>query len=317
MDTLGLGSWIESAQSALRSNWDTQGLRDFAARETPHTVLGPLGWLLKADINATWARWFIDGFADSAKYEINGDLSYAHLYEEIKDNLASEISDTPDDEVRELARRIAKAAWQEILFRRVIRRDGLSAEEKEELWFSNEPTPRCYLCGYAFSDLAKKKFLGRAAKGLKISPSLVVDFVRPRGRVSADLLPEVDHVRPVAAGGAASVENMRLACGWCNRYKSSHGQLYDVPSKYTARLRHPVLGEVSVPQPLWIIRVVGLRGRCEHREGCDAQVENAELFVAPRRPSGALAPSNCAAYCSEHDPWRDVRFVGTRLLGAT
>ncbi|WP_438296502.1 HNH endonuclease [Streptomyces sp. HUAS TT7] len=143
-----------------------------------------------------------------------------------------------------------------------------------------------------------------------MQPAVAVDFVRPRGLKSVDLLPQVDHVRPVAIGGETAVENLRLACGWCNRKKSSHIEIYGAPSAYAGIFIHPTLGTISIPRPLWVVRLTKMRGRCEDPSGCNARLQNSELFVAPRRLSGAINPTNCAVYCREHDPWKRERFIG-------
>ncbi|MET8827686.1 HNH endonuclease signature motif containing protein [Streptomyces sp. NPDC004610] len=200
-------------------------------------------------------------------------------------------------------------AWREIEFRQIIARQRISRRVREEIWFS-ESRPRCYLCGYPFSRTARDRFLS-IPNAPDIRPALAVDFVRPRGLKAVDLLPQVDHVRPVAIGGETSLENLRLACGWCNRKKSSHIEIYAAPSAYAGTFTHSTLGTVSVPRPLWVVRLTKMRGRCEDPSGCTARIENAELFVAPRRLSGAINPTNCAVYCSEHDPWRNERFVGS------
>ncbi|MFI9633598.1 HNH endonuclease [Nocardia sp. NPDC051929] len=175
----------------------------------------------------------------------------------------------------------------------------------------NEPEPRCYLCGYCFKDSARDRFLGRPID--RPEPLALVDFVRPRGRTSRDLCIEIDHVTPLAAGGNNEVENLRLACGWCNRVKSSHTNLFDTTSWALGKINHPTLGVVAIPQPLWVLRFVATRGRCESPTGCSARLANSEIFVAPRRRGGALTPTNLAAFCQRHDPWATERYIGVDL----
>lgn len=296
------------AQDTFSSPWDTDPIHALAGEVVPSLVHGPLGWLLKSDINSTWAIWYISGIVDAASFEEDATLSYAHFYKDVRDALQREHTTTPIDEVSQLAKTISMAAWQEIEFRRIIARQRISKSVREEIWHS-ESKPRCYLCGYLFSRTARDRFL-RVPNAPALQPELAVDFVRPRGLKPADLLPQVDHVRPVAVGGETSLDNLRLACGWCNRKKSSHIEIYGAPAAYAGTLIHPNLGTLSVPRPLWVVRLTKMRGRCEDPSGCTARLENAELFVAPRRLSGAINPTNCAVYCDKHDPWRDVRFIG-------
>ncbi|MEV8563338.1 HNH endonuclease signature motif containing protein [Streptomyces sp. NPDC051917] len=314
MDTHILGSWLQIAQPVIGSPWGQVDLRELASKETPASVLGPVGWLLKADANTTWANWYVDGLVDRAAYIYDEKRKFAQLYKTVKGALAAEHGSTPKDELTKLATAISVIAWEEIRLRREIYRGRISLRQKKELWYGSGAYPRCYLCGYRFSSIAKNKFLQLSGGSVTHSPGInLVDFVRPRGKHATDLFPQVDHVRPVANGGATSVENLRLACGWCNRHKSSHTQIYDAPSAYTGLYRHGVLGVINIPRPLWIIRIVKMRGRCEHRSGCTATLDNSELFVAPRRVTGSINPTNCAIYCNEHDPWREQRFVGLAL----
>ncbi|WP_372494438.1 HNH endonuclease [Actinoallomurus purpureus] len=140
--------------------------------------------------------------------------------------------------------------------------------------------------------------------------------MRPRGLHAVDLTIQIDHVRPVRAGGATDDENLRFACGWCNRAKSGHMQLYGASSWVNHRIQHPLLGWVSIPRPLWVVRMTQLRARCEDPSGCSATLATNELYVAPKRTTGAFNPSNCRIYCDVHDPWAGIRFVGEKVLSA-
>ncbi|MEV6674453.1 HNH endonuclease signature motif containing protein [Streptomyces sp. NPDC051162] len=310
MDTRTLASWINVAQKAFNYPWETSPIHALARESVPQHAHGPLGWLLKSDINSTWALWYINGIVDTAAYEIDTRLSYAHFYREVRDALQEDHRGTPWDEISHLAKVVAQTAWPEIEFRRSIHRRKLTKKERSEIW-SSQPNPRCYLCGYLFTAAARDRFLW-VPDAPQVTPPIAVDFVRPRGLRSGDLLPQVDHIRPVAIGGETSMDNLRLACGWCNRKKSSHIDLYGTPSAYAGTFDHPNMGRISVPRPLWVVRLVKMRGRCEDYSGCKANIDNAELFVAPRRLSGAINPTNCAVYCDSHDPWRNQRFVGAK-----
>ncbi|WP_376776294.1 HNH endonuclease signature motif containing protein [Allocatelliglobosispora scoriae] len=182
---------------------------------------------------------------------------------------------------------------------------------KDELWFASEPEPRCYLCGYKFTPAARDYFLGRS----RVLPtvSLLVDFTRPRLKVR-HLQIEIDHVQPVVDGGSNEIANLRLACGLCNIIKSRFGSIYDTYSWPVRHLRHPDLGWVTIPQPLWLLRVLSLRARCEYRDGCAATVETHEMFAAPWSVSGSLNPVNIKVCCSDHDPWASKRLIRPSLL---
>lgn len=308
-----IAGWVNHADRALADAWSTDALNTLAAQTAPGAALGSLGWLLRADAASTWARWYVEGLADIGRYVHDEELELGHLYASVRAALRAEHSSMPDDELGGLARVVGSLAWKEVLHRRRGRRLRLTPREREDIWFRSEPGARCYLCGYQFRADAKDRFLRRPDARPAELPVLV-DCLRPRGRVARDLDAEVDHVRPVASGGDTESSNLRLACGWCNRVKSRYAELYDAPAWSPAVFAHPRLGLVSLPQPLWIVRIVGVRGRCEAAEGCSARLSDAELFVAPRRAGGALNPANAAAYCAEHDPWGQVRYVGPGIL---
>ncbi|MFC5382117.1 HNH endonuclease [Aquipuribacter nitratireducens] len=308
-----IAGWVNHADRALTTAWSRDALTTLAAQFVPGDALGSLGWLLRADAASTWARWYVEGMADIGRYVRDQELGLAHLYADLRSTLRAEHPLFPSDELAELSRVVASLAWKEVLHRRRGRRLRLTPREREEIWFRSEPGAHCYLCGYKFRPDAKGRFL-RRADSRHADPPMLVDCVRPRGRVARDLDAEIDHVRPVAGGGDTERDNLRLACGWCNRVKSRYMALYDAPAWSPTTFLHPRLGLISLPQPLWIVRIVGVRGRCEAPLGCSAKLADAELFVAPRRLEGALNPTNAAVYCSEHDPWGHVRFVGPGIL---
>ncbi|MFT7866782.1 MULTISPECIES: HNH endonuclease [Amycolatopsis] len=138
--------------------------------------------------------------------------------------------------------------------------------------------------------------------------------MRPRGLKQRHLSIEIDHVTPVAGGGSNDVDNLRLACGWCNQVKSRYASLYDVATWPARHVDHPSLGWMTLPQPFWVLRIVSMRGRCEHPDGCSARLATDELFAAPARARGTLNPVNVRVYCHEHDPWSIDRLVSPALL---
>lgn len=162
--------------------------------------------------------------------------------------------------------------------------------------------PRCYICGYAFSQEAQDDFLkvkGRAPIQL---PQLL-DVFRPRGLVERDVKIEIEHVVPVAAGGSGQ-GNLRLACGWCNKHKSSRVSIYEasfmVPRTNPYRIGSYQLNEL--PNPFWTIRILALRGRCQHISGCNHTAADSELFISLADWSGSPNPTNLSIYCEHHDP---------------
>jgi hypothetical protein len=311
MDVDKFSSFLRVAASTWSSAWSETELRSMASHAPSDHVLGENGWLLSADFSGTLARWYVDGLVDLSRYSEDPTRRLAHLYREISSRLREDAPRAPEDELKSVSRELTNLAWIEISGRRGVPRPTFGTQWHEYLWTTNEPDPRCYLCGYRFKDEARDRFLGRSREIPKPAP--LVDFVRPRGRKSRDLCIEIDHVIPLAAGGDNAPENLRLACGWCNRVKSSHTNIFDTTSWALGKIKHPSLGIVAIPQPLWVLRYVATRGRCESSGGCPARIDNSEIFVAPRRHGGALTPTNLAAFCQKHDPWAMDRYIGVDL----
>lgn len=304
--------WVATVRASSANAWSSYHIGNLATVPVPEFALGPSGWLLRADAALTWGRWLLAGIVDPAAYVAYEDNShsYATLYATVRTAVVAEAGELDRGAVAALARLIADAMWDEIQFERSRSRRSLSKRVRDQVWLAAEPEPRCHLCGYVFEEAAKERYFGRPADA---DLPLLVDFTRPRGRYPRDLYAEIDHVRAVAAGGADQLDNLRLACGWCNRAKSFFDHLYAVPAWRTGTVHHPRLGVISVPHALWVVRFVSSIGGCEHI-GCSARVASHELFVAPRRPTGALTPTNIAVWCSEHDRWKTERFIGPALL---
>jgi hypothetical protein len=308
--------FMSRTTSAAARSWDVAALQHLATAQVPRDILGAHAWLTEADIRLTWASWFVDGLVDRRPFIHSNRLGYAHLYSEVQSRMRLLAPTLPIDELRRAAAAVTDFAWDDIDARRGRGRGAVTPQMRADLWFAAEPTPRCYLCGYEFSDHARDRLLGRSTAG-QPEPSnlpLLVDFTRPRGLVPRDLMIEIDHVAPVANGGKTILDNLRLSCGWCNRVKAANTSLYTAPSGYSGEITSRELGIVTVPQPLWVLRLVATRGRCEEPSGCSAVLATSELFLAPRNPQGTITPTNAMVTCSNHDPWATARFVSRAKL---
>ncbi|AWG98511.1 HNH endonuclease signature motif containing protein [Rhodococcus ruber] len=306
-----LRNYLLTFQESNNASWHTDPLRAISGHNIPRDFLGPQAWLLEADIKTAWTNWYIDSLINVAAYTHDENKGYAHLYYEIRSALIARYASIPSDELRDVATQLTEISWGIIEQRRRKGRNAIALDLKEKLWFSAEPNPRCYLCGFLFGDTARDKFLSRETGGTlkEIEPPLLVDFTRPRS-TSRDQLIEIDHVSSVARGGSSDESNLKLACGWCNKTKGARSSIYDVGTGSLPPILINGLGWVNPPAPFWVLRLVALRGRCEYPGGCRARLENSELVIAPRYTEGSLNPANCAVYCDEHDPWRLVRMIG-------
>jgi hypothetical protein len=206
--------------------------------------------------------------------------------------------------------RVGQLIWDEIQRRRQRRRLAPSAEDKRTLWSIFGPKLRCWICGYLFPQHSVEKFLDN--NQASFSMPRFVDFLQPIGLQERDLFIEVDHVVPVAAGGM-QVDNLRLACGWCNIHKGARLSIFDVPSR-SSLINHPRLGWTTVPRPFWVVRLLALRRRCEWEGGCNKTTTNSHLKIAPWRKNGAINPTNMRITCAEHDPLGTDRLIDANLL---
>jgi 5-methylcytosine-specific restriction endonuclease McrA len=311
VDTQAVENFYAKLGDALKERWSISGLRPLSQTEIPSDVFGRNAWLLRADHRTTIARWYVEGLVDLARFE-RSNTNIGHLFKEMIERVDVLAADRTPEEREDLARRLTTFAWREVKLRRSAGRENINQTLKEEVWFASESPQRCYLCGYQFTRPARDLFLRRSGTVLQLRN--LVDFTRPRGRKLRHLTAEVDHVIPVAEGGATKVDNLRLACGWCNIAKSRYCSIYDTNSWSKGIYNHSVLGVVSLPQPLWLVRLIATRGCCEEPSGCRATLRDHELFIALSHPRGALNPTNAIVVCQEHDHWRRDRLVDPATL---
>lgn len=215
----------------------------------------------------------------------------------------------PMDERETLTRQLAVHIMAEVTRQRQLGRTDATSAQKQELIDDAVDTPRCYICGFAFSRDAIDKFLKRR-RGIQLEPLEFVDILMPRGLFARDIGIEVEHKVPVASGGAGK-SNLALACGWCNKSKGARTSIYDADAR-APRCSY-VLGPHSwheLPHPFWTVRLLATRGKCEDLSGCSANVTTSELFIAPIDHHGSPNPSNLRVYCAQHDPYAASRFSG-------
>jgi hypothetical protein len=164
--------------------------------------------------------------------------------------------------------------------------------------------PRCWICGASFSNEAIDNYL--YMRNYRLPVPYFIDVLKPRGLEECDLRIEIDHVFPFSEGGAESSDNLRLACGWCNRRKRELVSIYDVAGKPLKAKRNQI-GLHTLPQPFWVVRLLGLVQKCEHSDGCDATAQDSELTVQLANSRGSANPANLRVVCYEHDQMREKR----------
>jgi len=292
--------FVRKALGETSAAWNPARLLQIAEAKVPDRILGRRGELLRADINQQWAQWFAEGLADPRRY---ANLTYVRLFSDVAEAVRQAFQDYTRSEQREIATAVAEFLnWRTERFKGERGRASLDKEQRV-LLIDLLNIPRCWICGAVFREEAIDNFVNGRRNAVQTPP--FVDIFKPIGLYEQDLRIEVDHVHPFSEGGSGD-DNLRLACGWCNRYKSSFLSLYDVDG--TPRPAGPnAIGVSSLPQPFWTVRTLAGLRVCEHPYGCASSVDFKEMTVAPINSCGALNPANLRVTCYEHDPLRPQR----------
>lgn len=306
-------TFVEHSTKALGLGWESAAMLPLSGLHPSSAVLGTRETLLRADVHTLWFRWFLDSILDPERFVVKYP-GYAFLVAEIFPRVSGMFPTVPLDERNALASIITRAVEEEIVRRQNTKRQQIDRATRLEIWDRSGPNQRCWVCGYAFDSIAANEFLGVPNNASARQLPMFVDLGKPRGLSLRDYRVEIDHVQPVSGGGQSG-DNLRLACGWCNSHKSNLISLYDVAGRCKV-IPHPRVGKIAVPQPFWVVRILGLRQRCEWHGGCKRNVKNCELTVAPRNMGGAMNPINLFAVCDEHDPIRDERLVNSELFSS-
>lgn len=290
------------------SMWRQDDLLALSKTPPPESMLKRNDIVLRADAYALWFRWFIEGLCNPLRY-IDESKTILDVFVDTKARIDNLYANEPQDERGELAKRITTHVMAEVNRHRQIMRINASKEQKRELIDSAVGVPRCWMCGFAFSQAAIDKFLLKPIRDEVVTPQFV-DILRPRGLYPRDVSIEVEHIVPVAAGGGGA-NNLALACGWCNKSKGARTSIYDAGARAPRAMFR--LGEHTwheLPHPFWTVRLLAMRRRCEHIDGCTATADNSELFIAPADHRGSPIPNNLHIFCSTHDPYASTRFYG-------
>lgn len=306
-----LTTFIAGASNDPASIWRRDDLKALAAISIPDAILERNHAVLKADMHALWLRWFLEALCNPSRYVEDETKTIVDVHLDTLDRVNGLYSGAPQPERAQLAEHISRHVMAEVERRRRLGRTHASPAQRRELVENACGKPRCYMCGYAFSSRAVDRFLRKSGLGLELPE--FVDILRPRGLDAGDIRIEVEHIVPVAGGGGG-MDNLALACGWCNGSKGARTSIYDArarPPRSTFTLGSHRLHEL--PQPFWCVRLMTFRRTCEHLDGCSASVDNAELFLAPTDPRGSLNPSNVRVFCAEHDPYAAHRWYGREV----
>lgn len=294
--------FLETALKVPGNAWENSSLDQLSSLQVSENVLGLRRTLLRADINREWARWFVESVVDPRQYSSR--TTYAQIYSDVLELVDGMFHQFVRPDRLQLASSIAKIIENIVRsMRSVGERRVLPISERRFLLDLNGGQPRCWICKAKFSDTAIDNFLSNRNHRLPLPP--FVDLLKPRGLHEQDLRIEVDHVQPFSLGGD-DVNNLSLACGWCNRYKAANTSIYDVAGHllYT----HENIGGLnSLPRQFWTVRLLAISSSCEHRNGCDCDMNPLGLTVSPINRKGAINPANLMVCCYDHDPIESIR----------
>lgn len=302
-------SFLNTTADQLESCWNIQSLSGIGNQRVPDFVMSGRGLLLRADINILWTQWFIESICDPEIFA-NSDRGYAYIFQTVHERIPYIFAGTSEGERKKLTKYVARLVDKEVQRRKNRKRNFICLESKKMLWDIYGPEHRCWICGYKFTKWAKNKFIGENNYGESPLPQFI-DYITLHGLTQRDISVELDHVVPFSKGGNEE-DNLRLACGWCNSHKGNWISLYDVPVKPHV-VEHPKLGKQSIPHPFWIIRLLSIRRGCEYEYGCDRTVDNSQLTVVYKNPSGSMNPTNLRITCFDHDPIGSDRLISRKV----
>jgi hypothetical protein len=296
-------NFLNAALSDALGIWSAEGTNRLANHPVPDSIFNRRAELLKGDVNFEWAVWFSEGLSDPLQH-VQGPVSFATIFHQVWSVLRPRFTLPTDPELEELCSVIARSLLSTVqAIKDSQSRTGFSSTDKRNLLDLAGSPPRCWICGVQFEEASVENFVSGSKH---VWQPLLLDVLRPRGLTQRDFKIEIDHVIPFSRGGGDG-ENLRLACGWCNRYKSNLGSVYDAQGRI--RTAGPNgFGLTSLPQPYWVIRLLAMVGHCEHIGGCTRTIANSLLTVTPDVPRGSLNPTNLRVTCLEHDPLGAARF---------
>lgn len=297
----------ETAELALKNIWSNEVAKEVCGKKVPDGIFHENQSILQADATTLWLRWFVESVCSPTNYIEDFSKNEVHIYQDALRNINSAFSSSPKPYREELASLISKRIYSDVKLERAIGRTFATKEQRLRLVASSSE-PRCWICGYKFTEEALDQFTGKKGRNPIVLPQLV-DIFRPRGIHKNDLRIDVEHIVPVSQGGQGD-ENLALACGWCNRYKSSRTSIYDVTSKpYRVKFKLGENTRFELPNPFWIVRMSATHQKCQHNDGCEKSVKNSELFISPVNSIGSPNPTNLKVFCSSHDPLAFERSV--------
>ena len=257
--------YVDATPYDPSSLWRMADLVAMSSRVPPDAMLPRNEPILRADAYAIWFRWFVEGLCNPLRYVEDETKTIIDVLADVLARVDALYSGEPQDERRAFAQKISQRIMLEVERHRQLKRIGASPALKRDLVDEAGGEPRCWICGFKFSEHAVDRFL-KKRKAIELELPQFVDVLRPRGIVHRDIGIEVEHIVPVAGGGGGR-DNLALACGWCNKSKGARTSIYDADGRPPRSVY--ALGSVvwhELPHPFWTVRI--LATRCGASTGC-------------------------------------------------
>lgn len=305
-----LAQLLDHASATIISPWTPEGLKYLAIHAAGQ--LSRNDWLLAGDARLLQLRWFIEGMIPSDINPRDEVHAAAQLYKAGLETVTRLFPVLGKAERYDLAARISHLARQ-LIKRETSNRDPIPLATRRRLLLMVGEPPKCYLCGARFTEREVAHFLKES--NTEPIADVYVDFLFPRGAQGKDRRIAVEHVRPLSDGGTSEVQNLQIACQFCNTLKSDALTVY-ARGHYGRAFQHPTIGLIHPPNPFWVVRILALDGKCYE---CGITSAEAPLRVAPdmqRVIPRYINPLGLRVACEEHDPISEEhRYVNKAVLG--
>lgn len=193
-----LTTFIENTPNDLASAWSYKDVTDLASRTLPQNVMGDQEPLLRGDQHRLWLRWFLEGMVSPHLMALDPTIGQLDILEVAMKRINSLYATIDIDRRKKLGEAVASHIYASVkTLRNATQRDFATTATRHAL-IASSAIPRCYICGYAFSQPAKDAFLKVKGRSHIVLPALI-DVFRPHGLVERDEKIEIEHVIPVAA----------------------------------------------------------------------------------------------------------------------
>lgn len=155
---------------------------------------------------------------------------------------------------------------------------------------------RCGLCGRQFKSAEVSNFLNGNSQ--QVPPtSERFDRFKPINMTHGDNAIVVDHRVPVSGFGDNELDNLQLACRYCNRIKREWTSIFDRPPRFSDR--------ANGASAFHVIRLIA-SSPCHV---CGKRVSDTELTVFPICDTVDVTLQNLDVTCYEHDPASSIRWM--------